>query len=263
MKKKISKDDRRAAADAARLKADEAREAADAKPDDADLGKTATDLETAAAELETAAEEPSHDQGQERDVSKRDKRKKRMQILLDEENSDREAEGLAPLSLEEFKDQDDEDEEDDDEAPDEDKPLTTRDLKKLGVIKSVESMVAAIKDTELRNAVASELKNVSKTLSPEIRYQKALALASAGKNERVAQEAQRMAGRRVQQFGSGSNGSRRGADDDDEDEDFVPTAIEKRYMERGFSKAEILQSRKDARTGNFGGKIQKNPRNKK
>lgn len=264
-KTKNSTEERRAAAVAARQKADEAREAADAKPDDADLEKTATDLESKATELEAAVEAPSHDQGQERDLSKRDKRKKRMDILLEEENADREAEGLAPLTLAEFTEQEEEDDdEEEDEVPDDDKPLTTKDLKRLGVIKSAESMVGAIKDEDLRAAVAAELKNVSKTLAPEVRYQKAVQLASSSKNSKIAAEAQRIAGRRTQQFSSGSGGARRDASDDadDEGEDFVPTAVEKRYMQRGFTKADILQSRRDAKSGNFGSTL-KNPRNKK
>lgn len=255
MTKKFSTEERRAAADAAKQKADGARAAAEAKPEDADLEKTATDLEATAAELERVANEPSHEQGQDRDgISKRDKRKKRMDILLAEENADREAEGLAPLSLEEFKDREDDDDDEDDEVPADNKPLTARDLQRMGVIKSAESMVSEIKDADVRRAVADELRNISKKLPAEERFRKALAIASSGKNERVASEAQRLSGRSPQRFSSGSSGSRREADDnDDDDGEFKATAQEKRAMERwGLSKADVLKSRKDARTGNFG-----------
>lgn len=258
MKKVQTKEEARAAADAAKLKADEARVAADAAPDDADLKKTADDLQKVADDLDrAAAAAPSHEQASDREqISKRDKRKRRMEILLNEENEDRKAEGKAPLSLEEFSDDmDDLDVEDEDEP--EDAPVTKKDLERLGVVKSVESLVAGIKDAEVRAAVQSELRSISAKLPAEERFQKALAIVSSTRNTRIAAEAQRMAGRRPQQFSSGSGSGRRQNDEEDPDDEgeFKPTALEKRFMDRnGLSKADILKSRRDARNNDFGQK---------
>lgn len=246
---------KRAAADAAKQKATDARAVADANPTDAALETAAKEAEATATQLETEANAPSHEQTQRRDApTKREKGEKRIDILLSEVNKERISEGLPPLSVAEYQesnDPDDEDEEDD-TPPDANRAVTVKDLQRMGVIKTATSMIAEIKDVELRTAVASELRNISKAIPEEERYKKALSLASSSKNARIAAEAARMANRRPQNYGGGGGAPPRDLDPDEGD--FVPTSLEKQMMKKypKLTQEDVLRSRRDARAGNFG-----------
>jgi hypothetical protein len=242
-----TQNEKRAAADAAKKSATDARAAANAQPDDAALKAAAEKAEADAAALETEANAPSHEpkpgyKGPGSTTSDREKAEKRAEILLADINKKRVAEGLRPLSISEFKD--DEGESDDEGAT----PVTHKDLRDLGIVKTAEQMVGEIADAELRQAVSGELAFVAKDLTPQQRFDKAMALASSSKNARIAMEARRITvGPRPYASGQGSVPAR------EEDGEFVPTPQEATYMNKyGLTKEQIIQSRKDALAGNFG-----------
>lgn len=230
---------KRAAADAAKEKATEARNAATAAPNDAALQTAASEAEAEATRLETEATAPSHEpRSQRTEISKKDKIKKRIEILREQYIS----EGGDPADF---------NEEDAEAAAvqDDDKPLTKKDLQSMGVIKSAEQLANEITDAELRGAVLEEMKSLSRDLPPQQRYEKAVQLASSSKNARVAQEARRMGSRVVQQHSSGGGGAPANADDGE----FRATPQEKIYMDKyKLTKEQIIQSRKDAAGYNFG-----------
>lgn len=234
---------KRAAADAAKVKANDARVAANAAPDDAALKKTADDADAEATRLEAEANAPSHDsKSNHKELSKREKGEKRVDILLSEINRQRIAEGLRPLSVSEYEDRQDEDLDDDDDTDEDsdDAPVTRGELRKAGVLRTAEDLAKDIQDPKIQADVLEALRSgrVGKGGSPDQRLADAMAIVNAPKNARVASEAARMGGRRVQSHGSGGGTPPR------TDAEFEPTAQEVIFMDKfKLSKEDILKSR--------------------
>lgn len=246
-----TKQEKRAAADAAKSKATEARQAADASPEDTALQTAATEAEAESVRLEKEATAPSHDTRSERPKS--EKIKKRMEILRSDLRAALIAEGKDPDEMTDEQiaaaDQRINDADDADDIPD-DKPLTKRDLEKIERNKSkvtAKQKAEAITDSDLRAVVIANLARIVPSGNADQDYADAVAMASSSKNSRIASEAVRIAKRTPQQHVSGGAGAR------DDSADFVPTPLEQSYMKKfKLTEADIKKGRQDAATMNFG-----------
>ncbi len=229
---------KRVAADAAKNKADAAKAAAAAKPDDAGLKTAADEAQAEAARLEALAAAPSHEP-KPGDLTKKDKIKRRMEILREQYIS----EGGDSAEFD--------DDEAGDKAADDNKPLTRKDLQSMGIVKSADQLASDIADAELRSAVADELKYIDKSLPAQQRFDKAVSLASSSKNARIASEARRINASGARSFGNGQGS----APPRQDDAAFAPTAQEAVYMNKfKLTKEDVLRAREQAQGLNFGGK---------
>lgn len=245
MTKDQTQQEKRATADAAKAQATEARAAANAAPDDEALKTAATEAEAEATRLESEAAAPSHEPKP--GLSKIEKMQRRRDIIDEQIKTEKDALGI----------QDDADDDDDDVSGDDDDDDDTkgdakivRVLQKQGLIKTAEQMAGEITDTDLRAAVLTELRFITKGVPAADRYSKALSIASSSKNQRVAAEAARMAERRPRDFGSGGGSPPKNIDDGE----FKPTPLEAAFMKKHkLSKEDVLASRAQAASFDFGG----------